>query len=111
MKFRNLFGNRADNDGGELANMTEKIIIKSDKIMKMGLATSMDFDRVRDMDSDDFEMMRDCSALWNDSKDYVMKTANLLDQIPEIKKEQETIKRQLEEIQALLRMIASKREA
>ena len=110
MKISEL-GNRADNDGGELAKMTESIIKKSDKIMNKGLATSMEFDRVRDMDSDDFEMMRDCSDLWNDSKDYVMKTANLLDQIPEIKKEQEVIKRQLEEIQALLRMIASKREA
>lgn len=111
MKFGKLFGNRADNDGGELANMTERIIIKSDKIMKKGLATSMDFDSVQNMDSDDFEMMRDCSALWNESKDYVMKTANLLDQIPEIKKNQEDIKKQLAEIRLLLREIASKREA
>lgn len=110
MKFSGLFGNRADNDGGELANMTERIIIKSDKIMKKGLTTSMDFDRVQDMDSDDFEMMRDCSALWTESKDYVMKVANLLDQIPEIRKEQETIKKQLAECQSLLREIA-RREA
>ena len=110
MKFGNLFGNRADNDGGELAIMTERIIIKSDKIMKKGLATSMNFDRVQDMDSDDIEMMRDCSALWTESKDYVMKVANLLDQIPEIKKDQEDIKRQLAECRSLLREIA-RREA
>ena len=111
MKFRNLFGNRADNDGGELANMTERIIIKSDKIMKMGFATSMSFENVENMDSDDFEMMRDCSALWNESKDYVMKTANLLDQIPKIQEDQKVIRKQLSEIQLLLREIASKREA
>ena len=111
MKFSGLFGNRSDNDGGELANMTERIIIKSDKIMKKSLAASMDFDRAQDMDSDDFEMMRDCSALWTETKDYIMKTANLLDQIPQIKKDQEDIKKQLAECQSLLREIASKREA
>ena len=108
MKFGDLF--KKENDGKDLEMATMEIIEKSDRIMKKGIASSMRLDAIQNMDSDDIEMMRDCSALWSMSKDYTMKVAVILNQIPEIQKEQKTIKKQLEECQALLREIASKRE-
>ena len=109
MKWSDLF--KKEIDDKDLATATDEIIEKSNEIVRKGIASSMRLDAIQNMSSEDIEMMRECSKLWSMSTEYAMKVAVILDQIPEIKKEQETIKKQLEECQVLLREIASKREA
>ena len=109
MKWSDLFKKEVDDK--DLATATDEIIEKSNEIVRKGIASSMCLDAIQNMSSEDIEMMRKCSKLWSMSTEYAMKVAVILDQIPEIKKEQEDIKKQLAEIQALLREIASKREA
>lgn len=108
MKWSDLFKKEVDDKS--LATATDEIIDRSNEIMRKGIASSMRLDAIQNMSSEDIEMIRECSKLWSMSTEYAMKVAVILDQIPEIKKEQETIKRQLEECQALLREIA-RREA
>lgn len=108
MKWSDLFKKEVDDKS--LATATNEIIESSNEIVRKGIASSMRFDTIQNMSSEDIEMMRECSKLWSMSTEYAMKVAVILDQIPEIKKEQETIKKQLEECQSLLRVIA-RREA
>lgn len=109
MKWSDLFKKEVDDK--DLATATDEIIESSNEIVRKGIVSSMRLDVIQNMSSEDIEMMRECSKLWSMSTEYAMKVAVILDQIPEIKKEQETIKKQLEECQALLRVIANKREA
>lgn len=108
MKWSDLFKKEVDDKS--LAIATDEIIESSNEIVRKGIASSMRFDVIQNMSSEDIEMMRECSKLWSMSTEYAMKVAVILDQIPEIKKEQETIKKQLEECRSLLREIA-RREA
>lgn len=108
MKWSDLFKKEVDDKS--LAIATDEIIERSNEIVRKGIASSMRLDAIQNMSSEDIEMMRECSKLWSMSTEYAMKVAVILDQIPEIKKEQETIKKQLEECQSLLREIA-RREA
>lgn len=108
MKWSDLFKKEVDDKS--LAIATDEIIERSNEIVRKGIASSMRLDAIQNMSSEDIEMMRECSKLWSMSTEYAMKVAVILDQIPEIKKEQETIKKQLAECQSLLREIA-RREA
>jgi len=99
------------NDEKDMSTMTKELLESTETIMKRGMAANMKFENFQKMSSEDFELMRECSKLWTDSTEYAFKAAAIMDMIPEIKKEQETIKKQLAECQSLLREIASKREA
>lgn len=108
LKWSELF--RSKNEDRNLEQTTVDIVDKTDEFVKKGVTSSMNLDNIQNMSSEDIEMMRMLSAIWSDSKVYAIKVAAVLDQIPEIKKEQETIKKQLAECQSLLREIA-RREA
>lgn len=114
--IKNFFAKETENDS--LVAMTERLMDGSERIMKKALASTMKFENIQDMSSEDFEFMRDSSALWSDSKEYVMKAAERLDQIDELKKEVEDLVKKvdyqndlLSDIRSKLREIAEKKDA
>lgn len=116
MDIRRLFAKETENES--LAGMTERLMDKSEGLMKKTLMSTMKFENLKEMSSEDFEFMRETSALWSESKDYAMKAAERLDQIDELKKEVSDLVKNvdylnelLKDIRCDLRKIAEKKDA
>ncbi len=116
MDIRKLFGLETENEN--LVGMTEAIMDESERIMKKALVGTMKFENIQDMSSEDFELIRESSALWKDYKDCAMKAAERLDQMEDLKKEVEKMNKKLDyynellsEIKTNLREIAEKKDA